>query len=53
VGGHLAFAGGEFGFDGFATLCGNSPERLSCHVIFADTALHDAGKKVVMDFIAV
>lgn len=28
-----------------------NPERLSYHVMFADTALHDAGKKVVMDFI--
>lgn len=29
-----------------------NPDRLSYHVMFADTALHDAGKKVVMDFIA-
>ncbi len=28
-----------------------NPDRLSYHVMFADTALHDAGKKVVMDFI--
>lgn len=28
-----------------------NPERLSYHVMFADTALLDAGKKVVRDFI--
>jgi type III restriction enzyme len=28
-----------------------NPDRLSYHVMFADTALHDAGKKVVVDFI--
>lgn len=28
-----------------------NPDRLSYHVMFADTVLHDAGKKVVMDFI--
>ena len=28
-----------------------SPERLSYHVMFADTALHEAGKKTVRDFI--
>jgi len=28
-----------------------NPDRLSYHVMFADTALHDAGKKVVRDFI--
>ncbi len=28
-----------------------NPDRLSYHVMFADTALHDAGKKVVQDFI--
>jgi len=28
-----------------------NPERLSYHVMFADTALHDAGKKLVRDFI--
>jgi type III restriction enzyme len=28
-----------------------NPERLSYHVMFADTALHDAGKKTVRDFI--
>jgi hypothetical protein len=29
-----------------------NPDWISYHVMFADTALHDAGKKVVMDFIA-
>jgi type III restriction enzyme len=28
-----------------------NPDRLSYHVMFADTALHDAGKKTVLDFI--
>lgn len=28
-----------------------NPDRLSYHVMFADTALHDAGKKNVLDFI--
>jgi hypothetical protein len=28
-----------------------NPDRLSYHVMFADTALHDAGKKTVRDFI--
>ena len=28
-----------------------NPERLSYHVMFADTALHEAGKKTVRDFI--
>jgi len=28
-----------------------NPERLSYHVMFADTALHDEGKRVVRDFI--
>ncbi len=28
-----------------------NPERLSYHVMFADTTLHDSGKKVVRDFI--
>jgi hypothetical protein len=29
-----------------------NPERLRYHVMFADTALHDEGKKIVRDFIA-
>jgi hypothetical protein len=28
-----------------------NPERLRYHVMFADTALHDEGKKTVRDFI--
>lgn len=28
-----------------------NPDRLAYHVMFADTALHDAGKKIVRDFI--
>jgi type III restriction enzyme len=28
-----------------------NPERLSYHVMFADTALHDEGKETVRDFI--
>lgn len=28
-----------------------NPDRLSYHVMFADSALHDAGKKTVLDFI--
>lgn len=28
-----------------------NPDRLSYHVMFADTALHDAGKRTVLDFI--
>lgn len=28
-----------------------NPDRISYHVMFADTALHDAGKKTVLDFI--
>jgi type III restriction enzyme len=28
-----------------------NPDRLSYHVMFADTALHDSGKKTVLDFI--
>jgi type III restriction enzyme len=28
-----------------------NPDRLTYHVMFADTALHDAGKKTVLDFI--
>jgi hypothetical protein len=28
-----------------------NPDRLIYHVMFANTALHDAGKKTVLDFI--